>query len=183
MAFVTKRSAFEKGADTAQLRVLWRCHGCGMPRIDTSCPLCGRTQEFTFVRFAKLDGNGLAGLVSELQKTLQLAEVELRNALAKAPAAAARPTLVSRPVDRSSSATAGAGPQASNSCAAKPSHCNGEIRVLAFGLVADLTAKSHELARLKSAAQTSVERRASNSRVIGTRSSGSTWRAASRWWW
>lgn len=157
---MSKASNPGKAAGTAQLRVLWRCHGCGMPRIDSSCPLCGRTQEFTFVRCHKLDENGLAALVSELQATKKLAEVKLRHTVAQAPAS---------PLEMGSSADAGANLRASDSGAAVTLQESRDIREVALGLVADLTAMGRDLARRKALTQTSAGHPTSNAGLRGAR--------------
>jgi len=131
-------------------KVLWRCHGCGMPRIDSSCPLCDRTLEYSFVRLAKLDDSGLKGLVSELKATLTAVETKLQGR----PPANSEPARVEaepsgRPATKSEPADAGS---------VIPLAMNRDTLGTALGLISELTARGHELAGLKAVR----EARASN---------------------
>lgn len=71
-----KRSKLVAGGDRP-INVLWRCHDCGLPRIDSTCPLCGHVQRFSYIRIAKLDAGGLSDLARELAATLTRVQREL----------------------------------------------------------------------------------------------------------
>jgi hypothetical protein len=132
-----------------------------MPRIASSCPLCGRVQEFSFVRLTKLKDEGIRALIGELKATLVVADARLQRrerAVSKGPR-----------IDADSSARAPGNNQPPYSGTMTSQLGNRDGLALVVGLVSELTVRCNRLAELKALQEVRAEKKMRASSAQGTR--------------